>query len=119
VKFLCNDLRLSERRDLFRDVIENAVPVTMQDVVLIFVTVSGQRSGRMVQETYTKKVYHSQINGRELSAIQITTAASVCAVMDLQNFGKLPNRGFIRQEDVSLQDFLQNRFGNHYEQHGA
>jgi saccharopine dehydrogenase-like NADP-dependent oxidoreductase len=114
VKFLCNDLRLGERRELFRDVIENAVPITTQDVVLIFVTVSGLRSGRMVQETYSQKVYHGRVHGRELSAIQITTAASVCAVMDLHRAGKLKSSGFIRQEEIALGDFLANRFGRHY-----
>jgi saccharopine dehydrogenase-like NADP-dependent oxidoreductase len=119
VKFLCNDLRLCERRELFRDVIENAVPITMQDVVLVFVTVSGIRRGRMVQETYTKKVYHREVHGRELSAIQITTAASICTVMDLQRQGKLKPRGFLRQEEIALSDFLQNRFGRYYESESA
>jgi saccharopine dehydrogenase-like NADP-dependent oxidoreductase len=114
VRFLCNDLRLCERRELFRDVIENAVPITTQDVVLIFVTVSGLRGGRMLQETFTQKVYHGRVHGRELSAIQITTASSVCAVMDLQRTGKLKPSGFIRQEEVTLRDFLDNRFGRHY-----
>jgi saccharopine dehydrogenase-like NADP-dependent oxidoreductase len=116
VRFLCNDLRLGERRELFRDVIENAVPITTQDVVLVFVTVSGLRAGRMVQETYTRKVYHGRIGGLDLSAIQITTASSVCAVMDMQRHGKLPSRGFIKQEDVPLRAFLDNRFGRHYEE---
>src|SRR6185436_8264646 len=116
VRFLCNDLRLCERRELFRDVLENAVPITTQDVVLIFITVSGLRGGRMVQETYTKKVYHGEVHGRQLSAIQITTAASVCAVMDLQRAGKLKPHGFVRQEEIALADFLANRFGRHYSQ---
>jgi saccharopine dehydrogenase-like NADP-dependent oxidoreductase len=116
VKFLCNDLRLCERRELFRDVLENAVPITTQDVVLIFVTVSGLRGGRMVQETYTKKVYHGEVHGRQLSAIQITTAASVCAVMDLQRTAKLKPRGFVRQEEIALADFVANRFGRYYSQ---
>jgi saccharopine dehydrogenase-like NADP-dependent oxidoreductase len=115
-RFLCNDLQLCERRDLFRDVLENAVPITTQDVVLIFVTVSGLRGGRMVQETYTKKVYHGQVNDRALSAIQITTASSVCAVVDLHREGKIPQRGFVRQEQIALADFIQNRFGRNYDQ---
>ncbi len=119
VRLLCNDLRLCERRELFRDVLENAVPVTTQDVVLVFVTVSGLRGGRMVQDTYTKKVYHGEVAGRELSAIQITTAASVCAVMDLQREGKLKPRGFLKQEEVGLADFLHNRFGRYYEREGT
>ncbi|HKU39297.1 MAG TPA: saccharopine dehydrogenase NADP-binding domain-containing protein [Polyangiales bacterium] len=114
IKFLCNDLRLCERRKLFEDVLEHAVPVTAQDVVLIFVTVSGLQNGRLVQETYTRKVYHGRIGGVELSAIQITTAAGVCAILDLQRTGSLPSAGFIRQEDVPLQTFLKNRFGQYY-----
>lgn len=115
-RFLCNDLRLCERRELFRDVLENAVPITAQDVVLIFITASGLRGGRMVQETYTKKVYHGEIGGRALSAIQITTASSVCAVLDLHREGKIAQRGFVRQEEIPLSEFLHNRFGRHYEQ---
>jgi len=118
-KFLCNDLRLCERRELFRDVLESAVPITTQDVVIVFITVSGLRAGRMVQETYTKKVYHGSVIDRELSAIQITTGASVCAVMDLQRTGKLPTRGFVRQEEIALGDFLGNRFGRYYERGAA
>jgi saccharopine dehydrogenase-like NADP-dependent oxidoreductase len=114
-RFLCEDLRLSERRELFRDVLENAVPITTQDVVIVFVTVNGMRAGRMVEETYTRKVYHGRVGDRELSAIQITTAAAVCAVMDMQRDGKLPARGFVRQEEIPLASFMQNRFGRHYE----
>jgi len=119
VKFLCNDLRLCERRELFRDVLENAVPITAQDVVLIFVTVSGMRGGRMVQETYTKKIYHGSVHGRALSAIQITTAAAVCAVMDLHREGKIAQRGFVQQEQITLADFMQNRFGRYYDPDAA
>jgi saccharopine dehydrogenase-like NADP-dependent oxidoreductase len=48
------------------------------------------------------------------SAIQITTAAGICAVLDLLSQGKLPDRGLVRQEDVSLADFLHTRFGQVY-----
>jgi hypothetical protein len=35
-------------------------------------------------------------------------------MVDLQREGKLPKTGFIRQEDVSLEAFLANRFGQYY-----
>jgi saccharopine dehydrogenase-like NADP-dependent oxidoreductase len=115
MRFLCNDLRLCKRRELFRDVLENAVPVTTQDVVLVSITASGStRNGRLVQETYSQKVYHGDVNGKHLAAIQITTASAVCAMVDLHREGKLPKTGFVRQEDVSLEVFLANRFGRHY-----
>ena len=114
MRFLCNDLRLSKRRELFRDVLENAVPVTTQDVVLVSITASGTRGGRLTQETYNQKVYHGDVQGKHLAAIQLTTASAVCAMVDLHREGKLPKTGFIRQEDVSLPAFLANRFGSHY-----
>src|SRR5207248_3325516 len=49
VKTLVHDLRLGQRRDLFKDVLEAAVPMTLQDVVIVFITVSGQRDGRLTQ----------------------------------------------------------------------
>lgn len=115
MRLLVNDLRLGERRALFRDVLEAAIPVTMQDVVLVFVTVTGQREGRLTQESYANKVYAHEIDGRVWSAIQITTAAGICAVVDLMREGTIPDRGFVRQEDVPLGAFLANRFGRHYE----
>jgi saccharopine dehydrogenase-like NADP-dependent oxidoreductase len=114
VKMLIRDLRLGQRRDLLKDVLETAIPITLQDVVLIFVTVSGMREGWLTQQTYAKKIYSREVNGRHLSAIQLTTAADVCAMVDLMREGKLPRAGFVRQEQASLADFLDNRFGQYY-----
>ena len=114
VKMLIRDLRLGQRRDLLKDVLETAIPITLQDVVLIFVTVSGMREGRLTQQTYAKKIYSRDVNGRHLSAIQLTTAAGVCAMVDLLRERKLPHAGFVRQEQASLAEFLDNRFGQYY-----
>jgi len=114
MKALLNDLRLRDRRELLRDILENAVPVTLQDVVIIFVTVSGKRAGQLVQETYANKVYAAPMGGRVRSAIQITTAGSLCAVLDLLREGHLPQSGLIKQEEIGLQAFLGNRFGRFY-----
>jgi saccharopine dehydrogenase-like NADP-dependent oxidoreductase len=45
---------------------------------------------------------------------QITTAAAICTVLDLLVTGQLPQRGFVRQEDIPLEVFLANRFGQVY-----
>jgi len=114
IKMLVRDLRLDRRRDLLKDVLETAIPMTRQDVVLVFVTVTGEREGRLQQDTYAKKIYAREIDGRLFSAIQVTTAAGICAMVDLLVEGKLPQSGFVRQEQASLADFLGNRFGSYY-----
>ncbi len=116
MKALLNDLRLRDRRDLLKDILENALPATEQDVVIIFVTVSGMKNGRLVQETYANKVYAGNHFGRPMSAIQITTAAGICGVLDLLMEGKLPQAGFVRQEEIPFEAFLTNRFGKVYAQ---
>ena len=79
--------------------------------LIIFVTVSGRKNGQLIQETYANKIYSRDVDGRTLSAIQITTAAAICTVLDLLATGELPQNGFIRQEDIPLKLFLSNRFG--------
>ncbi len=116
IKMLVQDLRLAHRRDILKDVLEASIPITFQDVVLVFVTVSGERAGRLTQESYARKVYAETINGKLMSAIQITTAAGICAMVDLMAEGKLPQKGFVRQEETSLADFHTNRFGRYYAQ---
>ena len=111
MRALLNDLRLRDRRDVLKDILEHAVPTTLQDVVIIFVTVAGRIDGQLLQETYASKIYSREVDGRTLSAIQITTAAAISTVLDLLATGELPQRGFVRQEDIPLRVFLQNRFG--------
>ena len=114
IKALLNDLNLRNRRDVLKDLFENALPATMQDVVVVFVTVCGWRDGRYMQETYANKVYAGIVAGKKMSAIQITTAAGITTVLDLLAHGKLPAKGFVCQEEIDLGDFLTNRFGQVY-----
>ncbi|MEO7252838.1 MAG: saccharopine dehydrogenase NADP-binding domain-containing protein [Casimicrobium sp.] len=118
MQFLLSELRLSNDQEALKDILRKSVPTTMQDVVLVFVTVSGMRKGAYVQEVFTRKIFAQRASGSDeaVSAIQITTAAGICAAVDLFRAGKLPKSGFIRQEQVALPDFLANRFGIAYEQ---
>lgn len=114
MKALLHDLRLKDRRDVLKDIFERALPTTMQDVVIVFVTVAGLRDGRLQQDTYARKIYSHVLAGKMRSAIRITTASSLCAMLDLLAAGELPRHGFVRQEDVPLAAFLANRFGRVY-----
>jgi saccharopine dehydrogenase-like NADP-dependent oxidoreductase len=116
MKALLQDLRLRERRHILKDILENALPATLQDVVIVFVTATGMKQGRLMQETYANKIYSQMRGASHLSAIQLTTAAGICAALDLLAGGQLPAKGFIRQEDIALESFLANRFGKVYRQ---
>lgn len=114
IALLMNELKMNDDRATLRKIFERALPTTKQDVVLIVVTVQGMRQGVLSQESYAHKIYHQDIGGEHWGAIQITTAAGICAVLDLHHDKKIPASGFVRQEDVSLEVFLSNRFGKYY-----
>lgn len=116
MKVFLEDLQLKHDQETLKNMLRKAVPTTMQDVVLVFVTVSGFRAGQLVQEVFARKIFADRSAAHTTSAIQITTAAGVCAALDLFREGRLPARGFIRQEDIALPDFLANRFGCAYAQ---
>jgi len=115
VKLLLHDLGLREDRATLRRIFERAIPETDQDVVVMMVNAIGEKAGRLRQETFSLKVYGNQ----RRSAIQATTAAGLCAMVDLFVSGHLPQHGFIRQEDAPLPDFLANRFGRIFQPQAA
>jgi len=114
MRLLMNDLKLNHDRGTLKRILENAVPQTLQDVIVIYVAVTGKQDGELREENYVNKVYPQVIAGRLWSAIQVTTASGICAVVDLVVNSGGKHHGFVRQEDFRLQDVLQNRFGKHY-----
>jgi len=116
MKFLLDDLALAADTDKLKGIMRKSMPATMQDVVLVFVTVSGMKNGVLMQEVFARKIFADRDLRAPLSAIQITTAAGICAAVDLFREGKLPTMGFVRQEEVGMHEFLANRFGKAYQQ---
>lgn len=114
IQFLMNDLKLNQQRDTLKHLLENAVPKTEQDVVLIYVSVVGRKNGNLMEENYVKKLYPRTIAGNLWSAIQVTTAAGVCSVVDLVLSDPARYNGFISQETFPLSAVLSNRFGRVY-----
>ncbi|HEX4414767.1 MAG TPA: saccharopine dehydrogenase NADP-binding domain-containing protein [Lacipirellulaceae bacterium] len=115
MKMMIDELQMGQYRDQFKEILERAVPITFQDVVVTFCTVTGWRKGLLVQKSDARKIYHQKIGEELWSAIQITTAAGICAVLDLHVAGKLRPKGLAKQEDVTMEAFLGNRFGQYYE----
>lgn len=114
MKLLLNDLRLRDRRDVLKDIFERAIPATEQDVIVVLATASGYRDGRLLEEAYSARIVGQVVDGMRLSAIQLTTAAGICAALDMVAEGTLPQSGFIGQEQIALPAFLANRFGSAY-----
>ena len=130
-KFLLQDLRLGVEhsaptasgrvfdRRLAIDLLDHAVARTLQDVVIVFINGIGMRHDgeviRREQINFKRAIHATEIFGRVWPAIELTTAAGVCAMVDLHRLGKLPQKGFVKQEDCSLATFNETIFGLAYE----
>ena len=114
MRFLMNDLKLNYDRDTLKRILENAIPKTGQDVVLVYVSVTGTQDGLFLEENYVKKFYPKKINGVRWSAIQLTTASSLCAVLDIVTSQPEKYQKLVKQEQFSLDELTSNRFGEYY-----
>jgi saccharopine dehydrogenase-like NADP-dependent oxidoreductase len=114
IQFLLHDLRMADHRDELERIFDRALPTTFQDQIVIFVSATGTFRGRLTDNVFTRTIYHDEIDGENWSAIQITTASGVCAVLDLLMAGKIPTSGFVKQEQVPYTEFITNRFGRSY-----
>ena len=114
MRLLMNDLKLNHDRATLKHILENAVPQTLQDVVIVYAAVTGTQDGQLREENYVNKIYPQVIAGRLWSAIQVTTAAGITAVVDLVLENKGRYQGFVAQEQFRLTDILANRFGRYY-----
>lgn len=114
MRLLMNDLKLNEDRATLKRILESAVPQTLQDVVIIYVAVTGWQSGELREESYVSRIYPQEIVGRLWSAIQVTTAAGITSVVDTVLSDPAAYQGFVAQERFRLPRILANRFGRWY-----
>ncbi len=114
MRLLMNDLKLNSDRATLKRVLEHAVPQTLQDVVIVYAAVAGKQDGELREENYVNKIYPQVIAGRLWSAIQVTTAAGITAVVDLVLSSPRKYKGFVAQEQFALPEILANRFGQYY-----
>ena len=76
----------------------NAKPPVSDDVVYVHAAVEGEQNGRLFREEFVEAYYPQEICGKAQRAISWTTAASICAIIEMVKEGTLPNNGFMRKQ---------------------
>lgn len=115
MRFFFDELGLRDRRELAGQILVDAKPPVDDDVVYLHAAVEGHaertNDGKPYRKQYVRAYQPLDINGRRWRAISWTTAASVAAVVELVADGRLPQAGFIKQEDISFDDLLSTKNG--------
>ncbi|UOB17916.1 saccharopine dehydrogenase C-terminal domain-containing protein [Abyssalbus ytuae] len=112
MRFLMYELILKEDKQLLEDILKNAKPPVKEDVVYVYAVVEGWQEDKLFRDEYFKEFHPLEIEGKSWRAISWTTAASLVSVIEMVANGKLPNKGFIKQEDINFNDFLSTSAGS-------
>lgn len=115
MNFFFHELLMRERRALAGEILTHAKPPVDDDVVHLHVSVEGLRGGELQRREFVRSYYPREIAGEPWRAIAWSTSASVCAVVEMVRDGKLPAKGFVKQESIPLDDFLQTHSGRYFE----
>ncbi len=114
MRFLLSELYLRHDRPLIGKILINALPAVDEDVVFVHAAVEGLKGGKLAREEYVRAFPPLTIDNKAWRAISWTTAASISAVVELARDGVLPQRGFLKQEEISLDKFLKTKNGSLY-----
>ncbi len=120
MNFLLHELFLRENLKETARLLAHAKPPVSEDIVYVHASVEGwNKHDKLLREEFISGYLPKTINGRQWRAIAWTTAASVAAVIELVDTGVLPDKGFIRQEEIPLEAFLNTRTGRFYQKKNA
>jgi saccharopine dehydrogenase (NAD+, L-lysine-forming) len=114
MRFFFDELHMRERRSDAGEILVNAKPPVSDDVVYVHAAVEGWKGKKLLRDEFVRAYYPQDILGQNRRAIAWTTACSVASVVELVIDKKLPQQGFLKQEDIPLQDFLRTQSGKFY-----
>ena len=118
MRFFFGELHMKEDRVTAGKILVNAKPPVNEDVVYVHAAVEGTKDGELARDEFVQGYQPIEIGGQKWRAISWTTAASICAVVEMVNEGTLPQQGFIKQEEIQLAKFLETKNGSLYTQQG-
>ncbi|RRB16779.1 saccharopine dehydrogenase C-terminal domain-containing protein [Larkinella knui] len=111
MRFLLYELILKDKRVLVEQILTEAKPPVQADVVYVYAVVEGWKGSVLEREEFYRAYHPREIDGQHWRAISWTTAGSVAAVVELVADGFLPQKGFIKQEEIPFDSLLGTQNG--------
>ena len=111
MKFLLQDLKLSQHRNELIKILTRTIPHTDEDVVVIYVSINGYINDQLTQKYFVKKYYPQTVFGCHCSALQLTTTAGLCSMVDIVLNNPKQYQGLVQHQQFSLASLFDNRFG--------
>jgi saccharopine dehydrogenase-like NADP-dependent oxidoreductase len=114
MNFFFHELLMRKDRKRAGEILVYAKPPVTEDVIYIHASVEGWKGEALSRDEFVRAYYPREIAARKWRAISWTTAASICAVVEMVRDGALPEKGFLKQEEIPLGKFLETVNGRLY-----
>lgn len=111
MNFFFHELLMRERRELAGEILTNAKPPVATDAVYLHVASEGWIDDQLRRLEYVRKFRPITVGSEQATAIAWTTAGSVASVVQMVRDGYLPQRGFVKQEEIPFDAFLATTTG--------
>lgn len=126
IKFLMDDLGLKDQPQMLKSLLLNGLPTVENDQVIICLesreghaTANTARSSHRRVMHFESQEYVEPHGSTMESAVSGTSAAHVCAIIDLLcNAGLQTNTGLIHHHDLTIDQLGQSMFFNEIRRHG-
>ena len=114
INFFFHELLMRDRIKEAGEILVNAKPPVDDDIVYVHAAAEGKVYGQLRRKEFVRGYRPIEVAGKMRTAIAWTTAGSVEAIIEMVRDGKLPAQGFLKQEDISLSEFLKTPTGSLY-----
>lgn len=114
MNFFFHELLMRDRRKEAGEILINAKPPVQDDIVYVHASAEGSIDGKLQRREFVRDYRPVEVAGKQRTAISWTTAGSVVAIIEMVRGGSLQSTGFLKQEEISLNAFLETPTGGLY-----
>ncbi len=114
MNFFFHELLMRDRRKEAGEILINAKPPVQDDIVYVHASAEGSIDGKLQRREFVRGYRPVEVAGKQRTAISWTTAGSVVAIIEMVRGGSLQSTGFLKQEEISLNAFLETPTGGLY-----
>jgi saccharopine dehydrogenase-like NADP-dependent oxidoreductase len=112
MRFLMYELIMKNDLENLEKILSNAKPPVKDDVVYVYAVVEGWKNDKISRSEYYRAFYPIEFENQHWRAISWTTAGALVATIELVADGILPQKGFIKQEEIPFEQFVKTQTGS-------
>lgn len=109
MRFLLDDLGLRNRRDMLRSLLYNGLPVIEDDVLIMAVTVRGNRGHQPTERTVCHRFSPDRTAG-PFNALTSVATAYAATLLSMLNRDEIETEGFVSHHKVDVERLLGGPF---------